>query len=211
MTLTFPRADILSIGSVVQLSFRLVSLQEIARSAGGVIAAKDMGPAIWQIEATTIPRTPDDEVTFEAALHSLDGSVRTFSAYDLRRPYPLAHATGLFDDSGYLHTVDSDKTRIRIGGLPENLTLSPGDYLAFDYGGSRALHQVVESAVASGGGLTPLFEVRPHIRSGYSTGTGTPVTLKRASGIFALTPDGISIQSSGPRVWSATIKAIQVI
>jgi len=189
----------------------LVSVQEIARTASGIIAAKDMGPAIWQIELTTIPRTSDDQVTMEAMLHSLDGSVQTFSAHDLRRPYPLAHSDGAFSDSGYLHTVDSGNRQISIGGLPSGLILSPGDYLAFDYGSSRALHQVMEPAVASGGGLTPLFEVRPHVRPGYSTGTGTPVTLKRASAIFALSPDGITMQTIGPRVWSMNIKATQVL
>ncbi|MBB3234444.1 phage tail length tape measure family protein [Phyllobacterium endophyticum] len=50
-----------------------------------------------------------------------------------------------------------------------NQVFSVGDLLSFDYGSNpvrRAMHRIVEASVASGAGVTPVFEVRPHFRVG---------------------------------------------
>lgn len=55
--------------------------------------------------------------------------------------------------------------------------------------GTKDLHQVMEAAVAVAG-LTPLFEVRPHIWPGVATGAA--VSISRPACIMAIVPGSIS-------------------
>lgn len=195
MTISFPRTDILDTFFLADQMFKLQSRQELNTQANGIVRGKDMGSALWMAEYTTAPIHRDDAPAAEAKLWSLDGVINPFTACDLRRPYPALYPTGVFNDTGTLHTVDSNRKSIRIQALDAAFQLSIGDYLAFDYGGSRALHQVVEAATANGSGLTPLFEVRPHVREGYSIAGA--VVLKNPKGFFTLLPNSIEQQLQG--------------
>jgi hypothetical protein len=77
-----------------------------------------------------------------------------------------------------------------ISALPANYVLSIGDYVAFNYGTRRALHRLVSAATASAGGLTPVFEVTPAIRTGAAVSTA--VTLIRPSCKAVLLPGSVS-------------------
>jgi len=195
MSISFPRTDILSSLRITAGPFRLVSRQEMSRQANGVSRGKDFGSPLWFFDCTSAPIYKDDAPGIEAPFHSLDGVINTFEAGDLRRPYPRAHADGNFVDGGTLHTVDASRKSIRLNNLGAGFQLSVGDYLAFNYGAFRALHQVMEAATADGAGLTPLFEVRPHVRDGYTLTAA--VTLKNPKGIFTLLPDSYEPQVQG--------------
>jgi hypothetical protein len=150
-----------------------------------------------------------DALAFEAALNSLDGVVNVFEAGDLRARFPRSNPTGTFTDSGTLSSVNANNKALSLTGLPSGLVLSPGDYLSFDYGTSRALHQVVEGATANLAGLTPEFEVRPHIRPGFVTGNA--VRLKNPNGQFTLIPNSVSSSLSTKNTSVITFKAIQYL
>lgn len=111
--------------------------------------------------------------------------VGTFYAGDLRAQYPRAYPDGNFDDVAKIAEIGADNKSLRLQGLPPEFILSRGDYLSFDYGVSRALHQVTETAKASN-----LFQVRPHIRPGAQVGTS--VTLIAPTCSFRLTPQSIT-------------------
>lgn len=211
MTIAFPRTDILAPFLYATQSFRLVSRQETSTQASGVVRGKDLGSALWMADYSTFALPNDDALTLEAKLNSLDGVIGVFEAGDVRRSYPKAHPGGAFGDTAKLNSVDASTRAISLKGLDAGFQLSVGDYLAFDYGGSRALHQVMEDIAADGTGLTGLFEVRPHVRPGYVLSPNTAVTLKQPKGRFTLLPGSISTASQGPVFSVVSFKAAQYL
>lgn len=211
MAITYPRTDIMTAAKFGDPNdFMPVSRQELSRQASGATTAKDLGSAIWFASYTTTPMQTADAVTFEAILNSLDGAIHPFTLYDNRRPYPLAHSAGDFDDDAEIKSVGSNGRSIALENLPEGFTLSVGDYLAFDYGSNpthRALHQVMEQAVADSSGDTPEFEIRPHLRAGAAA--GDDVILKKPSGLFVLIPGSIAWPRRGPPLTAISFKAVQ--
>jgi hypothetical protein len=217
MAISFPRTDVLSSVSFEdQPQFQLVSRQEFSRTAFGTTIGKDLGSAIWFAAYTTISLANDDALKFEAYLNSLDGAVFPFEAWDLRRPYPKSNQTGAFNDTGILNSVNANNKALSISGLDAGFVLSVGDYLSFNYttayGTSRALHQVMEGVTANGSGLTSEFEVRPHIRPGWTlSGPTTAVRLKKPAGLFTLVPGSVSSRLNGPVNTVVSFKAQQYL
>jgi hypothetical protein len=209
MSLSFPLVDLQSFVPIASQSFLLISRQELSRQANGITIGKDFGSAIWMPEFSTDVVNNDDAVAYEAKLNSLDGVINMFAAGDLRRRYPRAYPTGNFNDTGVLASVNANNKALAISGLDPSFVLSIGDYLSFDYSGGRALHQVVEAATADGSGATTQFEVRPHIRAGYTV--STPITLKKPQGYFILMPGSIQAKSNGPVTSVVSFKAVQFL
>jgi hypothetical protein len=209
MALTFPRTDILTSVAFEDQSFKLQTRQEYSRTSGGRTIGKDLGPALWMARYTTVPLPNDDALAFEAALNSLDGVIFPFEAGDLRRIYPRSKPDGSFSDTGVIATLNVNNKAMSLSGLDAGMVLSPGDYLSFDYGDSRALHQLVEGATANGFGTTPQFEVRPYIRAGATVGEA--VRLKRPSGLFTLMPNTIESRLNGAIHSVVSFQAIQAL
>lgn len=209
MTITFPRADIITSVKYNSQSFTLVSRQEISGQANGIVRGKDFGSALWQAEYTTVEMLNRDAIAFEAALNSLDGLTNAFEAGDLRNRYPRNYQNGAFTDSGVLATVGANNKSLSISGLPANFVISAGDYFHFTYGTSRALHQACETVTASGAGLSPVFEVRPFIRAGYTI--TNPVTFKLPNGLFILQPNSITTTLKSVVTSAVSFKAIQYL
>lgn len=211
MALTFPRTDILSAVAFQDQTFQLMFRQEYSRTAYGTTLGKDLGPALWSASYTTAPMYADEALSFEAMLNSLDGVIQQFEAGDLRRVFPKAYPDGDFADTGAIASVNANNKAISMSGLSAGFVISQGDFLAFDYGGSRALHQAVEGATANGSGVTAEFEVRPHIRPGFTLSPATAVRLKNPRGRFALVPGSVSSRVQGGLFTIVSFEAVQVI
>lgn len=199
MTISFPRTDILT-GvdySADTKPLKLISRQELSRTAGGQTLGKDLGPAMWFADFVTKPLPNDDAVTFEAKLNSLDGVVQTFELADLRRLYPKGYPTGSGANDGALLSVNANNKALALSGLIAGQVINIGDFLSFTYGSSRALHQAVESVTANGSGVTAQFEVRPHIRTGWTLSPSTTVKLKNPRGIFTLVSGSVFAEPHG--------------
>lgn len=211
MSLTFPRTDIITPERFVQISFDLMSRQELSRTAGGLTRGKDLGPALWRVQYTVRPQRAFEAVDLEAMLHSLDGIINGFAAFDFRRKYPRHHFDGLFNDTGTIKALGSDNKSLSLQDLDPGFQLSRGDYLAIgngespDYSG--ALYQSMETVTADGMGDTVEFEVRPHIRTGPTAGNA--VTLKNPKAYFTLDdPNSLSVRTQGS-LSTLTIAATQ--
>jgi hypothetical protein len=211
--MTFPNGDLMERLRVVSASFRLEPTQEIRRQAGGTIQARDLGPNLWYARISSVCRSFRELAEVEALLDALNGAVQPFHVYDPFKAYPATDPAGedLGSATPTLHTIDDDNKRIRVQALPAGYKLTLGDLLAFDYGtSSRALHRVVEidGATADGSGLTPLFEVRPHIRSGAAA--SDPVYLAKPAAVMRLLPGTVSIEASAGGK-GASFEAVQVL
>lgn len=210
MSITFPRTDILSVDFADQ-TFALISRQEFSRQAGGATRGKDLGPALWNVSYTTGPLPNDDALAYEAKLNSLDGVIFQFEAADLRRPYPRAHPTGSGCSDGVLASVNDNNKALSLSGLTAGQKVSAGDYLSFTYGDNRALHQAMEDVTVDGSGLTAEFEVRPHIRPGWTISPATTVKLKLPRGLFTLAPGSVSSRPNGGLHSVISFQAVQYI
>lgn len=162
-----------------------------SRTRGGSTYATELGPAIWTGSWESGPLREDEIGVVRGWLDALGGT-NPFWGYDHTRPRPLAYVRGWPGGTarqGILQSVASGCV-LTIGGLFAGMALTPGDYLAFDYGaaGSRALHRVVAAAVADGAGVVSV-EVRPHARLGW--GAGTAVYFERAAARMIVLPDTI--------------------
>jgi len=201
MAITFPRTDVMSYCNFqpAAVPLRLHRRQEFSSTAGGTIISKDLGPAIWVGSFVTEPLDIIDMVEFEAILRSLDGGIRKFEAGDLRRKYPVAHRDGNFNDVATLFAVQAGGGAIRLDGCDAGFTITRGDYFEFDHpDGSRALHQAMETVVASGAGVTGYFEVRPQIREeGLTLTPPVEVRFKQPMGLFILVPSTVSSEMLG--------------
>lgn len=208
MSITFPRTDVLDIDIADQTFGPLMSRQEFgSRQANGTTYGKDFGSAIWPVSYTTGPLPNDDAVSYEALLNSLDGVIGIFEAYDMRRAYPRLYPNGTGANDGVLATVNANNKAITLTGLAANQVVSRGDYLSFTYGGSRALHQAMETITADGSGATGEFEVRPHLRAGFTTGAA--VNLKAPAGLFSLVPGSVQTKSNGALHTVVSFQAMQ--
>lgn len=211
MAISYPRADLFDLCTIKNTTFWPMFRQELSRVSGGETQAKDLGSALWRASFTTAPQRRAEAAAIEAALISLNGSARSFLAHDIRRPFPAAHADGIFADTGTIDALFSgDAFSLRLAGLAAGITLSPGDYIGFEYGArpSRALHLITTGGVVDGAGKV-LFDVFPAIRPGALAGAA--VTLKRAPCEMVLEPGQAppSLQDIATSV--VTFSAVQIV
>lgn len=150
------------------------------QTGGGEKVTAELGATLWGATVSLGVMTRVEAAFVAAMLDILRPSGRTFYAYDPRRPAPLADPTGsILGASAPVIASLPNAREMTISGLPVGYVLSVGDYLAFDYGGRRALHCLVTAATANGSGVTPVFEVTPMVRPGATVATA--VTLIKAS------------------------------
>lgn len=158
---------------------------------GGTAYATELGPAIWRGAWASGPLTEREIGCVRAWLDAL-GATGAFWGFDHGRPRPLVYLRGWpagMSPTGTLQSVASGVV-LTISGLTPGMEVSPGDYLAFDYGAgpSRALHRVSAGAVVQADTVLQV-EVRPHIRVGW--GAGTTVYFERPSARMIVRPDTI--------------------
>lgn len=208
----YPINNLFDLAKIADATFWPMYRQELSRTAGGATQAKDLGSPLWRASFSTAPARRADAAALEAALISLNGSVGSFLAHDVRRPYPLAHADGVFSDAATLASVNlgGSAFALRLAGMPQGFTLSPGDYLSFQYGSrpSRALHMVTAGG-AFDGQLTLDVEVFPAVRPGALAGAA--VTFKRASCEMILEPGGQPPALRDLVASSVSFSAIQIL
>jgi len=211
LTISFPRGDIMSFctwrdGSKLTLGVR----KEFSRQAGGRSIGKLMGPTLWRCALTSVRMPIDDAMVLETRLRQIEEQDGTFLAYDPRRPRPASYPSGSLDGVT-IYAIGSNMRSLRLQGVPAGFVLSEKDYLSFTYGDQRAVHQVAETVTASPAGITPVFEVVPHIRDGAAVGNG--VRLINAYGIFAIDPDTVAaaVSQEDTLVASVSFTGTQVI
>lgn len=210
MAIVFPRSDILTlVGFEPPFTFEPVAQQELSRLASGTSIGKDLGPALWFGSYTTEELHNDDMVDYQAVLASLDGVINVFEGWDLRRPAPRLYPGGTGANDGVLASVNANNKALSLSGLNDGQVISRGDYLSFDYSGGRALHQAMETVTANGAGVTAQFEVRPHLRAGWTL--STVVTLKAPRGLFTLMPDSLTPTQTRGKFGRLTFKTGQYL
>jgi hypothetical protein len=222
MAISFPRTipDELPI---VGLSFFADPMMELTPLRSGRKLSVELGPTLWRgrWRAEGLTRR---EYGVVAAWYDTLLSSETFLGFDKRREYPIAYSTGWggltvggspFDGTATLSTVAENSREVDLGDLPAGFELTPGDYLAFDYGAdasSRALHRVVAAATASGGGDVTV-EVRPPVRTGWQVeeGDGRTVSLYQPAAQMIIVPGSYTEASRLGKFTDVSFEAVQTL
>lgn len=218
MALVFPVAldDFFAGLKIREAVFWLPSSLEMDRTAGGEVLTADHGARLWEGRVTLVSARPSVQGAVDAKISVLHQAGRAFYVFPRQYAYPAAdpNGEGLGVAVPVISGLFSDGRSVAIGGLPPGYVLTPGDFLAFDYGSAptrRALHRVVIGAVANSGGLVSSIEVTPEIRPGALV--GAPVILRRPSCKAVLLPGSVSsgVQSVGGVVSGASFSFVQTL
>lgn len=213
MSLTYP-LDILNGSPFWSTEFELLWRQEQSRQANGRTIVKDFGTPLWRATYVSKTQRPNALDQWRARLTGLENGLQTFKGYSLSRCYPILYPngswpTGLSFDgvSATLNTIDANRKAVRVDDLPIGFTLSVGDYISLRDAGSPpvdliALHQVMEAATADGSGLTPQFEIRPHLAP--EVDTSFAVSVLRPHCIMSIVPGTIA-SAADPSTGQGTI------
>ena len=187
---------------IAEMSLDIEEFAEISGTAGGDLITREVAAPKWTASVTLSSRRNSDAREARALLSAV-GVYGRFHIFDTSRKFPAADPDGsiLGSAAPTLHTVGSNGKSLRVAGLPSGYVLGPGDLLCFSRDVRHALHEVVETATASAGGLTGTFEVRPHLR--LWTIAGLAVDLKRPSALMRMRPGGVSRGAAGPHFRSA--------
>lgn len=191
------------------VSFDLMYRQEQSRTAGGRTVVKDLGSPLWQLKAQSKQLRPNLLDYWRARLTALGNGLQTFYGYPLSRTYPIAYPNGSWPTGGafsglaVLATINANRKAVTVSGLPAAFVLSVGDYVSV----AGNLHQVMEATTASAGGLTPEFEVRPHIWLGVAAGAA--VAVYRPSCIMSIVPGSVASDSDLTGWGSVSFQAIE--
>lgn len=207
MALTFPLSlhtfadGILPGGWIESVAWNLMRQDEYSGLGTGEFLTHDLGPPLWEAEVSSIEMYNDDARRLKARFNALDGSNSAFFLYDPTAAYPASDPTGATYGSStpLIDTINANRKAIKISGLPANYVLTEGDLFEVDYDSSpyrRSLLQVVEAATADGAGLTPEFEVRPHLRPAITT--TLEVNFIKPSAKVKLVPDTLRSETVGP-------------
>jgi hypothetical protein len=190
--------------------FSLHWRQEQSTLASGRVIVKDFGSPLWQLTAQSKRLSVNELDYWRARLNGMENGIATFYGYSLSRTYPIAYPRGSWPTgvsfsgtTAALASVNANRKAVTISGLPAGYVVSVGDYVQI---GTTDLHQAMEAVTADGSGLTPEFEVRPHIWTGVSSGD---VSVKKPHCIMAIVPGSITSDSSLDGFGSVSFQAIE--
>lgn len=174
--------------------------QENATGGGEVIIAS-LGVRLWEADITLI--AADDPGGVEAVLTALQVPGRTFFADARKRPCPIKDPTGsiLGAANPVIASLPAGGLSLTLSGLPAGYVLSAGDYISFTRGSPlrHEMHQIVTDAVASGGGVSPEFEVVPGIRPGVIVGAAVVLVRPFFRAVMVAGSLKFSPYTRGPR------------
>ncbi|GGA65003.1 hypothetical protein [Pelagibacterium lentulum] len=215
MAITFPLSaqafiDLLTIENA---TFKPSRNDQLSGLGNGQPLNTELASPLWQVDVSTGPIPNDDAEAIAALIERLEQPGNDFYVYNPRKLGPRMDRDGsiLGAATPTIHTLASNNHQIRVDGLPSGYVLSRGDMLAFEYGPTgqkrRAMHRIDETVTASGAGLSPLFEVFPHIRPGAAV--GDPVFLAPAAMRAKIIPGSYSITQVGALHQRLSFSAIQ--
>ena len=194
MSITYP-IDLLPGFPGWTIGFSLRYRQEQSTQASGRVIVKDMGAPLWTLRAMSKMLSPNQLDQWRAELNKLENGLQTFKAYPMSRCYPQAYPRGswptggAFGGTGILAGINTNRKAISVQGLPAGFVLTVGDYLSID----GDLHQVMEAATANGSGVTPQFEIRPHLWP--AAAVSDPVLVKQPACAMAVVPGSITSEA----------------
>jgi hypothetical protein len=199
MSISFPLpiASLADLLPIVSVSWNQLRQETNSAAGSGEFLTHVLGPVLWTAEVQSAPMLHAEAEQYRARFATLDGSAQSFYLFNPLMKYPQADPGGatLGAATVTVQSINANRKALKLTGLPAGYVLTIGDYFHVVYDTSpyrRALIQVVEGVTADGTGLTPEFEVRPHLRPGISTGDS--VSLVKPAAKVKLLSDSFAVE-----------------
>ena len=157
------------------------------QTAGGEVLRMGGAARLWRGSLTLYPLRHADARALQAKLHILRGTGASFLVGDMTHKGAIR--------AGQIRTTNTTTRDIlTLQNAPAGLVIVPGDYLAWEYSGRRALHQVVVGATVNGSGVTGNIEIVPPLRT--LPAVGTAVAIGGAKCRAVMVPGSARVGSS---------------
>lgn len=182
--------DILPVRSAV---FDVQRYDEQSSDGHGNHWQAEMADPKWFVDITVDIEGLTEARSIAALLRQLHGAQFDFLITDPAFPYPAADPTGIVLGASVVqvHTVGGSNMALRLKGLPAGYQLLRGDKGQIDFGDPLRtfFFEVSEDVAAAGTGITPEFDIFPHIAPGVEADM-TVTLAKPACRMFL--PEGYS-------------------
>ena len=196
MPLSFPLSyeDFLGVLPISSMTMECPEVVETSQTAGAELLADAIGNRYWQGEIRLGVMQRSEARAVKALIDGVRTAGGSFMVHDITHPFPEEDPNGtvLAGLTPQISALPADQRLMRLNGV-EDYTLRRGDYLGFEYLSSPtrfALHRVMDLEVTGGPiGVTPEFEVVPHIEPGAVTGAA--VQLGRPACKAIIVPDSV--------------------
>lgn len=145
----------------------------------------------WSLSLELLAMRRSDARRLEAFLAALRGRVGTVLLGPMH--YARPRGTAVLSGVSLEENAAAGARTITLSGVGAAKTLLAGDYLQIGSGATARLHQVVEDATASAGGVIAVT-IEPALR--VAAGAGAAVVLDAPKGVFRLTTDAPAVTTT---------------
>lgn len=184
MALTFPR-DMTTARRWSTADLTLQRRQQFSRTRGGLTLGADLGHALWLGAFQTFPARAAEVDAILADFETLGGLARPFFVHPAFRARPLTLAAGATLPGLTVEAIRSDRSAVRIAGLPAGFVLTAGDWFSVTTAaGGREAARLATGGTADSAGLSPFVEIYPGLRVNVKAKT----TTTNADGTTTTTP-----------------------
>ena len=191
--------DILEITSI---NWKPHRNDEIEGLGSGQILTAELATPLWTAEVVTPLQTFAEGRKLRAILNGLTKPNKDFFLYDPIGGYPALDPTGSIVAAATVTVHSVVSGQIRLAGLPNGYTLTPGDYFHVEWGTApvrRGFFEVSVPVTAAVGGTTPLFDVFPYPMSGVVA--GVPVTIVKPAMKAKFIPGSVQYPTVDSGTW----------
>jgi hypothetical protein len=180
-----------------QCEFNLRTVDAVNNFVSGAGVSDSIAPDFWEVSLSTVPcqRGTERYKAWSAFYDGLRGSKRIALLFDPEAQYPQAYGSsvlglgrvggGTFDGTAEIDARTNPR-QFQISTLPENFTLSRGDYVSFVKGDRRWLTRIIEDVT----GNVATIKVEPAVPSLYDA--SATVNVVRALGEFIQLPQTLN-------------------
>jgi hypothetical protein len=216
MAITYPRFFPTGLDCFVSGSFHLAARDAVNETRGGGILSIEIGDAHWEAAYETVPYKRVDRAVWQAWWATLRSHF-TFLGYDPEKRFPLNYGKsvlnllraggGAFD--GSLIVSSATATTLTLSGLPANFIFLVGDHVSVGLSGGRlGLHQIVEPATGSAGGVATVT-VEPRIRTANVVPGSTTANLVKPLCEMFIKPGSFAAPHNALERLPVTFEAVQ--
>lgn len=165
MGLAFPVLlnDFINTLKIERMKLDIAEFADVQGTEGGEVYTSILSWPKWTAEVSFTPMSMEEARRARALMRRI-GVLNSFRLNDPERLYPVSDPDGdvVSGSNVQVHTIDGRTLRLK--GLPSGYTLTWGDLGTITHGTTKYLFEVANDTIAaSGGGVTPAFDVNPMI------------------------------------------------
>jgi hypothetical protein len=195
MAFSFPLAlNVLADRLIIEsVTWDISRNDELSGTGDGRVWQAELAPTLWRADVALSFGRHATIKQVAALVRKLHGAQEDFWLYDPLSKYPQSDPTGsiLGASTVQVHSIGAGNKSLRLKGLPAAYQLTLADKFQIAYASSKNFFgEISESVTADGSGVTPEFEIFPHVPSGLAVNDA--VTLSKPACRMFIMPGSFS-------------------